>query len=143
KSNILWLAYEKGKEKFLNNLIPLYYYREEKTESELWFSPTLSYSYKTEEEKIKFTGLGAVYYEKDEIKLNKKSKNVALGALYYETSKPEHKGYKGKGSLWGLLWEHQTESETKFEKISVLKFVYTSVTDENGDKYRRIMGVRI
>ncbi|MBL8022164.1 MAG: hypothetical protein JNM27_20990 [Leptospirales bacterium] len=65
---------------------------------------------------------------------------LLLGTLYNDVQKPE-RSYRSRGSFWGLLWDYETESNG-FSKLSVLKFVYTRTSDEDGTR-TRIMGVTI
>ncbi|MBL8020075.1 MAG: hypothetical protein JNM27_10465 [Leptospirales bacterium] len=62
------------------------------------------------------------------------------GILYNEVQRPE-RGYRSRGSLWGLIWDYETESNG-FSKFSILKFVYSRTSDEDGVR-TRILGISI
>ena len=141
--NLFWFSSKEKKQYSYNNILPFYYSEKSISEKLVWFAPTLYYSNKTESESMEHAGLGALYYKSSDKIKKEDHLNVLMGILYYKTSVPKERGYEGSGSLWGLLWEYKTESETKYSKFSVLKFVYTKTTDETGETYQRIMGVKL
>ncbi|MCE9599763.1 MAG: hypothetical protein K8S54_17525 [Spirochaetia bacterium] len=65
---------------------------------------------------------------------------LLAGLLYNDVQRPE-RGYRSRGSVWGLLWDYETETNG-FSKISVLKFVFSRTTDESGTR-TRILGFSI
>ena len=97
----------------------------------------------SEKENTEHAGLGTLYYKNSDHVKKEEHLNMLMGVLYYKTSIPKERGYEGSGSLWGLLWEYKTESETKYSKFAILKFVYTKTTDETKESYQRILGVRL
>ncbi|MBP7280804.1 MAG: hypothetical protein KBA66_04470 [Leptospiraceae bacterium] len=141
--NLLWISSKAKKEYAYNNMLPLYYSEKTKSEKETWIAPTLYYSKTSEKENTEHAGLGTLYYKNSDHVKKEEHLNMLMGVLYYKTSIPKERGYEGSGSLWGLLWEYKTESETKYSKFAILKFVYTKTTDETGESYQRILGVRL
>jgi hypothetical protein len=141
--NLLWFASKNKKEYAQNNILPLYYSEEKKSEKQMWIAPALYYSNSSDTKQVKHAALGALYYENSDKVKQEKHVNLLMGILYYKTSLAKERGYEGQGSLWGLLWEYKTESETKYSKFAVMKFVYSKTTDETGESYQRILGVRL
>ncbi len=64
-----------------------------------------------------------------------------MGIAYNEVQQPE-RGYRARGSLWGLLWNYETE-DTGFRKFSVLKILYSRTVEIDGDIRTRILGITL
>lgn len=141
--NLLWFASKNKKEYAQKNILPLYYNEENKKEKQIWITPALYYSKTSESKQTQHAALGALYYKNSDQVKQEEHMNLLMGILYYKTSLAKERGYEGSGSLWGLLWEYKTESETKYSKFAVMKFVYSKTTDETGETYQRILGVRL
>jgi hypothetical protein len=141
--NLLWIGSKNRKEYAQKNILPLYYNEENKKEKQIWITPALYYAKSSESKQVEHAALGALYYKNSDQIKKEDHMNLLMGILYYKTSLAKERGYEGQGSLWGLLWEYKTESETKYSKFAVMKFVYSKTTDETGESYQRILGVRL
>lgn len=138
--------------KFLS--LPFYYYR---SESELSLVTVPLFYYNRTAEKRMFVSLpwvdieeggnlfqlgllGSAYYRNYNAAERSDRRMALMGVLYNEVQRPE-RGYRARGSLWGLLWDYETE-DTGFRKLSVLKFLY-SRTEIDGTVRQRIFGISI
>ncbi|MCE9597937.1 MAG: hypothetical protein K8S54_08210, partial [Spirochaetia bacterium] len=84
--------------------------------------------------------LGTAWYRNFEASERSDRTMLLMGVLYNEVQRPE-RGYRSRGSLWGLLWDYETESNG-FSKFSILKFVYSRTSDGDGVR-TRVMGISI
>lgn len=134
--NLLWLSY-KNRDKYKQlNLVPLYYAKDTDHSKTRWFAPLLYYSNQDNTSYTEHSGLGLLYYRDRSYTSEPSLTSILLGTLYYKTVKPSERGYIGQGSLWGGLWEYNTEEDTDYSKFSILKFLF-SRTATNGDvKYK-------
>ncbi|MBE7410562.1 MAG: hypothetical protein HS129_00620 [Leptospiraceae bacterium] len=140
--NFLWLRYLNEREEHIKlNLIPFLYYDRTSTENLIVVPPLLYYSFENNDRLLQLGGLGVFWYRNYNKRKEEETKAILLGSIYYETRLKE-RGYKSKGSLWGILWEYQTETETDYSKFSIFKFLYSNTTT-NGKNYNRIFGVKL
>lgn len=138
KMTFLWLGYDDKSYKSIYNFFPIVRTADATGEKSRLYGPFLYYLFDSNEEKteLMFAGLG--YYHNKTKSDNQYSTYILLGALYQEKTEME-RGYVKRGSLWGWLWEYQTE-DNGYEKFSILKlFSYTKETDGT----KKIMGVSI
>ncbi len=142
-ANILWASHEHDTDTLHNSFFPLWWYEHESTaRSTTWFlAPLLSGGKHTPNESYQLIGGGALYHEFSDTYADEYSQRILLGAVYENVRRPE-RGFSARGSLWRYLWEYEYETETDYEKFSVLKFVY-SRTHHNGRTNYRILGVRV
>ncbi len=91
-------------------------------------------------DKFQLWGLGALWYRNLKPSESYDRLMLLLGIPYYHLEKPE-RGYSSTGSLWGYLWESESESETGFRKLSILKLLYNRVVMD-GEVYHRVLGIR-
>ena len=84
--------------------------------------------------------LGSAYYRNYNAAERTDRRMALLGILYNDVQRPE-RGYRSRGSLWGLLWEYETEEENRFTKFSLLKFAYSRRTEIDGSVHHRILGI--
>ncbi len=139
--NFLWLRYLNNKEEHIKlNLIPFFYHDRTATENVYVIPPLLSYSMENEDRLLQLGGLGLLWYRNYDKRKEEETKAILLGSIYYEIRLKE-RGYKSRGSLWGVLWEYQTESVNDYSKLSIFKFIYSNTT-VNGQTYSRIFGVK-
>ncbi|WCL48828.1 LA_1737 family protein [Leptospira sp. GIMC2001] len=131
-ANLLWIAHEKREKSLYQNILPIYYYNDTEKESTFWLTPLLYYVNKDEKSKLEHAVAGLVYYNNEDLITKKSLSNILLGIVYYKTVKPKERGYIGRGSLWGALWEYNTEEETNYSKFSILKILYSRRVDEDG-----------
>ncbi len=140
-ANLLWLTHESRPDYTHNSFFPLWWYDRDADRS-LWaFAPLLSGGLHEGAETTRLIGGGALYYEFADRSRNEYSRAVLLGVLYSDTARRE-RGYRSRGSLWNYLWQYQSESESDFEKFSLLKFVY-SRTRHAGRTRTRVLGIRV
>ncbi|TGN09785.1 LA_1737 family protein [Leptospira ilyithenensis] len=129
RTTFLWLGYDdRSSSKKIVNFFPIFRTADSTADKSRMFGPFLYYNYDSEEENTELALFGLGYYHNKTKADNQYGTYILLGALYRETTELD-RGYKKRGSLWGWLWEYQTE-ETGFEKFSILKiFSYTKETD--------------
>lgn len=124
---------------YRNSFFPLWYYSHYSNYKTLWFTPFLTYMDREFKDKYDLVLLGLLYY-RDYIPDEEYDRRLWLsGILWDEIRKPE-KGYHSMASVWGLLWEHETESVNDFKKLTILKGIYKYVNNKGRIK-RRILWV--
>ncbi|TGN19109.1 LA_1737 family protein [Leptospira idonii] len=134
--NLVWLGYEHTQEKKYINLLPFFYEEKIKSDSTQWITPALYYSHKTDKTNLEHSALGLVYFNSENLETKESLENILLGIIYYKTVKPKERGYTGRGSFWGALWEYNTEEETNYSKFSILKIIYSRREDSEGVRHR-------
>lgn len=137
--NLAWLSYEKTENTSYLNLLPLYFNNESKYNTTDWITPLLFYSNTTDKKKLQHSTLGLIYYNSENFETKESLQNILLGIIYYKTVKPKERGYIGRGSLWGALWEYNTEEETNYSKFSILKILYSRREDGDGVRHRILL----
>lgn len=126
---------------FRHWLFPLWYYNSDSTGYSVLIPPLLTYMDDDGDSgKFQACVLGALWYRNYKPHEDFERRMLLLGVPYYKVHRRE-RGYESIGSLWGLLWEYETESETNFKKFSILKFLYKRV-DINGEVYHQVLGVK-
>nr|WP_155821161.1 hypothetical protein [Leptospira meyeri] len=134
----LWLGYDDRSHRTTYNFFPIARTANADKEKSRLYGPFLYYLFDSEEEKTELLLAGLGYYHNKTKSDNQYSTYVLLGALYQEKTEIE-RGYIKRGSLWGWLWEYQTE-DNGYEKFSILKlFSYTKEMDGT----KKIMGISI
>lgn len=125
---------------YKNKFIPFWYYESFEDSYTLIIPPLLTWDSKdNDDSRLQAWALGAIWFRNYEPKEHSDIQALLLGIPYYKIQRPE-RGYQSFGSLWGLLWQYETESETNFSKLSILKFIYKRV--EINDKVEhRILGI--
>lgn len=135
---LLWLGYDNTSDKKTINFFPLVRTTESLEETSKLYGPFLYYQSISEEEITKLALAGIGYYHNQTKSDNQYSTYVLLGVLYQEKTELE-RGFVKRGSLWGWLWEYQTE-DNGYEKFSILKlFSYSKETDGT----KKILGISI
>jgi len=140
--HLLWIlaTWKRRGDVYQNSILPFWYY---KTDGEEWYllSPiTLTYLSRDRTGDFDLGVLGVVYYRNNDIPGQYDRRMWLLGTLWNEVHRPE-RGYTSIGMFWGLLWEYETESETKYKELSILKFLYKRV-ELDGDIYYRVLGMK-
>ncbi len=141
--NVLWFLYSQKRsgDYFRTSFMPLWYYGRDSEGWDLCLPPLLTYmNDRGDRGKFQMWALGALWYRNYRPQEERDRRALLLGIPYYHVEKPE-RGYSSTGSLWGLLWEYETESDTNFTKFSLLKFLYKRV-NMNGEVSHRVMGIR-
>ncbi|MCW7469754.1 LA_1737 family protein [Leptospira kanakyensis] len=138
RMTFLWLGYDDRSYKTIYNFFPIIRTADAEKEKSRLYGPFLYYLFDSEEEKTELLIAGLGYYHNKTKSDSQYSTYILLGALYQEKTEIE-RGYVKRGSLWGWLWEYQTE-DNGYEKFSILKlFSYTKETDGT----KKIMGISI
>ncbi len=116
---------------FHSRIIPLWYYQREST-TDWWLviPPMLSLFSEQESGDFDLALLGVLYYRNENVAAGEDRRMILLGTIYNEVKKPERR-YHARGSMWGILWDYETEEETGFTKFTILKGLYKYV-DRNG-----------
>jgi len=141
--SILWHLYHNESQygSYRHYMTPLWYYWSDAEKWKIVLPPLLSgaRSY-INGERFQMIMLGGLWYRNYRPAEGRDRMMLLLGIPFYRTQKPE-RGYSSTGSLWGLLWESQHETETNFSKFSILKFLYKRV-EMNGEVYHQVLGIR-
>lgn len=140
--SLLWFIYNLKREGdyFRHSFIPFWYYGSDSDEWVLCIPPLLSYmSAESDGDTFQLWGLGALWYRNLKPAERYERRMLLLGIPYYHLERPE-RGYSSTGSLWGLLWESESESETGFKKFSVLKLLYKRV-EMDGEVRHQVLGI--
>ncbi len=138
---LLWLAaVEKDGGYFHTRALPLWYYESTETTHTLVIPPALTWDSKdSDDSKFQLWALGALWYRDYDPAEKSDLQAALLGIPYYKIQRAE-RGYESWGSLWGILWEYESESETGFSKFSLLKFIYKRV-ELDGEVQHRVLGI--
>ena len=141
-ANFLWFyAAEDGPRTNLF-LLPFFYYNSD-GESTTWaVPPALAYGSRDDGGVLELWGLGAAYYRNYDAYTRVYRRNVGLGIIFSEVARPERQ-YHSVGSVWGILWEYQTEKETGFKKFSILKLPFYKRVNVDGEMRTSVLGVTI
>ena len=132
---LLWFAgVERNGDYFHNRALPLYWYSSDKNETSLLIPPALSYFSKDSNGNFDLGVLGLVYYRNENKYAGEDRRMWLLGTLYNEVKVPERK-YHARGSLWGILWDYETEDETDFTKFTILKGLYKYIDDKGESEH--------
>lgn len=138
RMTFMWLGYDNRSHQTTFNFFPIVRFADAEKEKSRMYGPFLYYLYDSEEEKTEVMLAGVGYYHNKTKTDNQYSTYILLGVLYQEKTEIE-RGYIKRGSLWGWLWEYQTE-DNGYEKFSILKlFSYSKEVDGT----KRIMGISI
>lgn len=138
---LLWLAaVERDGGYFHTRALPLWYYESTENTHTLVIPPALTWdSHDSDNSRFQLWALGALWYRDYEPAEKSDLQAALLGIPYYKVQRAE-RGYESWGSLWGLLWEYESESETGFSKFSLLKFIYKRV-EMDGEVQHRVLGI--
>ncbi len=138
---LLYLASLEGEgDYFHSRFIPLWYYESDKDTHTLFIPPALTWdSEDSNKSRLQLWALGALWFRNYDPAEKSDLRAALIGIPYYKYQTAE-RGYESQGSVWGLLWEYETEEETGFKKFSLLKFVYKRVEME-GEVTHKVLGV--
>ncbi|MCB1316188.1 MAG: hypothetical protein KDK27_09555, partial [Leptospiraceae bacterium] len=139
--NLLWHKQVSDTHSYHNSFFPLWWVDVSSDETFWVAAPLLSYSEVYGNSGTHLWGAGAIYYSSYDLDYGERSTHMLMGLLYQDIQKPE-RGYRTRGSLWRILWEYQEESDTGFQKFSILKFVYSRTKTEE-EIHHRVLGVKI
>ncbi|MDF3820873.1 hypothetical protein P3G55_13235 [Leptospira sp. 96542] len=139
RASVLWLGYDnQSASKKIINFFPLFRTADSYNETSKMIGPFLYYKNESLQDVTELALFGIGYLHHKEKVSNQYGTYLLLGALYQEKTE-EARGFLKRGSLWGWLWEYQSE-DTGYEKFSILKlFSYTKDTDGS----RKILGISI
>lgn len=140
KALLYLAAVENGKNYLHTRALPFWYYERYSTAHTLVVPPALLWDAKEiNGDRFQLWGLGAVWFRNYKPHKGSDFQALLAGIPYYKTQKRE-RGYESRGSLWGLLWEYETEAETGFSKFSLLKFLYKR-TEIDGEVQHNVLGI--
>jgi hypothetical protein len=141
--SMLWVlsTWKRRGSYYQSSLLPLWYYRSDEGEWSFLSPIGLTYLSKDRTGDFDLGLLGLIYYRNNNIPEHRDRRLWLMGILWNEVHRPE-RGYQSVGSLWGLLWEYEWESETRYSEISILKLVYKRV-NMDGEVYHRIFGIKL
>lgn len=139
--SVLWLFDEARADYRHSSFVPVWYYERRGESTTWWALPALSFGEYGPGQEETWLALGALYQRSLDERSNEASRRILAGVLYTDVQEAE-RGYRSRGSLWGLLWDYQTEQTTDFQKVSVLKLLY-SRTRYEGRVTHRVLGVRV
>lgn len=133
-------AIKRDGENFHSRVLPFWWYESDKNSHTLVIPPALTWDSKdVDKSRFQLWLAGLLWYRNYDPYEKSDFRHALLGIPYYKTQKAE-RGYESVGSLWGLLWEYETESETGFSKFSLLKFMYKRV-EMNGEVTHKVLGI--
>jgi hypothetical protein len=140
---LLYLAaVKKYGDEFHHRLLPFWYYSSSRDGYTLVVPPALTYLTTSGDGSTRqFVGLGVLWARWCD-PADKYDTRLALGGLPYYRFQRAERGFSSEGSVWGLLWKHEAETETGYEKFSVLAGLYKKVTIE-GETYSSVFGIRL
>lgn len=147
-ARVLWLGYERSGDGYEWNLLPALYHSSEPLETYTCVPLALQYYHRRVENVFHVVGAGAVYYYNRDAEERTCREMWLLGTLYNHVEKPARdlaRDYRSSGSLWGLLWEYETESLNGVEtwnQTSALFRLYRRVND-GGEVHHRILGISL
>lgn len=135
-ASFLWIGYKKENQDYTYNFLPVIRVYNGANEKTRIYGPLALYTSEDASSNFHLGLLGLGYWYTRQSS-GEHDTYVLLGSLYREFSKKE-RGYISRGSLWGWLWEYQSEEETGFRKYSLLKmFSFTMEPDGT----RKIIGI--
>jgi len=125
----LWLAgITRDKDYFHNRILPLYWYSSDRDSYNLILPPILSRFSEDRGGNFDLGLLGLLYYRNEDRYNYSDRRMVLLGAIYNEVKYPERR-YHARGSLWGILWDYETEDDGYFKKFTILKGLYKYINN--------------
>ena len=137
------VGWENSRSYYRSYVMPFYYYKSYHDAERGWYllvPPALSYFSRDKKGDFDLGLLGLAYYRNNNIPEKEDRRMVLLGSIFNEVRRPE-RGYHAYGSLWGFLWEFEEESETDFEKLTVLKGLIYKKVKYKGEEKVRIFGI--
>ncbi|MBM9578558.1 hypothetical protein JWG45_15530 [Leptospira sp. 201903070] len=145
--NFLWIRYLNSPQEKIQNFLPVYRYSETSDGYSFLLPPALTYHSKDKEGSLTLGGFGLVYYN-NRSEIYKEESTKVLGGLFYFSESKSERGFRNRGvfgfpAIGGLIWNHEYEAETGYEKTSFFKFIYSRTTTAKGETYSRILGIRL
>lgn len=138
-ATFLWLGYSKSANETVYNFLPLIRTYDSQNENSRIYGPLLLYTSEESGKNFHLGLFGLGYWYRKDPQNKEEDTYILLGTLYREYTEKE-RGFRARGSFWGLLWDYQKEEETSFEKFSILKF-FSYSTEADGTK--KIMGISL
>jgi len=140
---LLWLGgVSREKDDFHMRLLPLFWYNSDERDTTFISLPWIHISRNNDSEIYQLGLMGAAWYRHYDRAERTDLQHSLLGILYYSSQVPNERGTRFYGSLWGGLWEYQTEDIDDYSKFSILKFVYSRTT-RRGETSYRVFGVSL
>lgn len=138
--NILWYYQEDRGHAQISTLLPLWWYSKDLDTGNLILPLLLSGSFTDSSSTLTLAGAGilwAGYESRDE----KTRSEFVLGGLVYQNIE-KSPGQKSRGSLWGLLWQYDTDAGERRSELSFGKILY-SRTNIEGRSRQTLFGMEI
>jgi len=138
--NILWYYQEDRGHAQISTLLPLWWYSKDLDTGNFILPLLLSGSFTDSSSTLTLAGAGilwAGYESRDE----KTRSEFVLGGLVYQNIE-KSPGQKSRGSLWGLLWQYDTDAGERRSELSFGKILY-SRTNIEGRSRQTLFGMEI
>ncbi len=140
QGNLLWWREVFAEDRRLSSFFPLWHYDRSGADLDWYFLPALSGGAYEPGQGWTALALGALYYRGYDDRVADSTTHLLLGAAYLQLERgSEH--YRSRGSLWGVLWNYEEESDTDFRKFSILKILYSHTFYQGRNSYR-FLGIR-
>ncbi|MBM9502045.1 hypothetical protein JWG44_17450 [Leptospira sp. 201903071] len=143
--NFLWIHYLNSPQERIQNFLPIYRYSETEEGYSFLLPPALTYHSKDRDGSLTLGGFGLVYYN-NRSEIYKEESTKVLGGLFYFSETKAERGFRNRGifgfpAIGGLIWNHEYETQTGYEKTSFFKFIYSRTRTAKGVTYSRVLGV--
>ncbi|MCB1174178.1 MAG: hypothetical protein KDK39_11450, partial [Leptospiraceae bacterium] len=139
---LLWMSQRHYDEhKMRSQFYPFWYWKQdfETGAYDYVLPPLLSWGVSHTDWSEHYWILGGAYYHDLRPREWQGSEMLLLGLAWTHSYKPERR-YERMGSLWGWLWEYQSEADTGYNKFSIVKFIF-SRTEKQGQTRYRLLGI--
>lgn len=122
-----------------HHLLPAYWYSVSDDESMLLLPALLSVFTTSNDRTRQFQAvlLGLLWYNNNHAAEYRQTEAIGAGAIWFHNRTPERR-FDSYGSLYGLLWHYETE--TNYKRLAVLTFLYIRTETENGVRHR-LLGI--
>ncbi|PJZ55265.1 hypothetical protein CH380_01810 [Leptospira adleri] len=146
--NFLWIHYLNSPQERIHNFLPVYRYSETAESYSLLLPPILSYHSKDKDGSLTLGGLFGLIYYNNRSEVYKEESTKVLGGLFYFSETKAERGFRNRGifgfpAIGGLIWNHEYEAQTGYEKTSFFKFIYSRTTTVKGTSFSRIFGIKV
>ncbi|MEQ8351283.1 MAG: hypothetical protein RH862_07350 [Leptospiraceae bacterium] len=120
-----------------HSFLPLYYMDTDGSNMDAWIPPLLGWSFSSPSETSEGLGLGLLWYRSRDVAERKHFRSILLGGLvYYDRYRGRQNEFREWGSVYGFLWDYETEPGAGYEKFSILKFIFSRTRNEGKITYR-------
>ncbi|HNL53294.1 MAG TPA: hypothetical protein PKI36_02710 [Turneriella sp.] len=122
-----------------HHLLPAYWYSVSDDERMLLLPALLSVFTTSNDGTRQFQAvlLGLLWYNSNHETEYRQTEAIGAGTIWFHNRTPERR-FDSYGSLYGLLWHYETE--TNYKRLAVLTFLYIRTETENGVRHR-LLGI--